>query len=122
MLLLMKICIDHASIIKLPHGCKLAINWKKDNGTTIFWHNIIAKFFDVDFDVHLLVQVSRQIILELRQILFIKDLPEIQKSEILVSFKVIFSNLAERVLPQYWELLTTLAQDHLKPLIANNLG
>ena len=104
----------------------MAANWqsigKKDNGTTIFWHNIIAKFFDVDFAVHLLVQVLRKIILESRQILFIKDLPEIQKSEILVSFKVIFSNLAEKVLPQYWELLTTLAQDHLKPLIANNLG
>ena len=101
MLLLMKICIDHTSIIKLPHGCKLAINWKKDNGTTIFRHNIIAKFFDVVFDVHLLVQVSRQILIHSGITSNFVYKRFIRNPEILVSFKVIFSNLAEKVLPQY---------------------
>ena len=30
-----------------PDGCKLAINWKKDNDIIIFWHDIIVNFFDV---------------------------------------------------------------------------
>ena len=37
--------IDHAYAIRLPDGCKLAINWKKDNGVTICRRDAIVKFF-----------------------------------------------------------------------------
>ena len=37
--------IDHSSGIGLPDGCKLTINWNKGNYVTIYWHDIIVKFF-----------------------------------------------------------------------------
>ena len=36
---------DYASRIQLPDCSKLAINWKNDNDVTIFWFDIIVKFF-----------------------------------------------------------------------------
>ena len=39
--------IDHAYAIRLPDGCKLAINWKKDNGVTICRRDAILSFFGV---------------------------------------------------------------------------
>ena len=34
--------IDHASGMRLPDGCKLAIHWKKDNQVTICRHDVIV--------------------------------------------------------------------------------
>ena len=36
---------DYASGIRLLDCSKLALNWKKDNGVTIYWHDLITKFF-----------------------------------------------------------------------------
>ena len=33
--------------IRLPDCSKSAINWKNDNGVTVFWNDIIVNFFDV---------------------------------------------------------------------------
>lgn len=53
------------------------------------------------FDVHLLVQVSRQILIHSGITSNFVYKRFTRNPEILVSFKVIFSNLAEEVLPQY---------------------
>ena len=37
--------IDHAPLIRLLDGCKLAINQKKNNDVTICQHDVIVKFF-----------------------------------------------------------------------------
>ena len=37
--------IDHASEIRPPDGCKLAINLKKENDIIICWHDVIIIFF-----------------------------------------------------------------------------
>ena len=39
--------IDHSSGIWLPDGCKLTISWKKDIEFTIWYYDLVAKFFDV---------------------------------------------------------------------------
>ena len=39
--------IDHVSGIRLQDGCIFAINHKKDNDVTIFWHDVIFNCFDV---------------------------------------------------------------------------
>ena len=36
---------DYASGIRLPHCSKLAVNWKNSNDITIFWHDVIVRFF-----------------------------------------------------------------------------
>ena len=36
---------DYASGIQVPNCSKLIINWQNDNDVTIFWHDIIVKFF-----------------------------------------------------------------------------
>ena len=35
---------DHASGIRLPDCCKLAINWENDNDVTIYQHEVIVIF------------------------------------------------------------------------------
>ena len=74
--------------IQLPDGCKLAINWKKDNGVTIYWHDIVKFVFYLA--VLLLSSLVTGpsfmsvswLVMELWKFLFIKDLPEIWKLEI----------------------------------------
>ena len=39
--------MDHASGKRLPDGCKLATNRKKDNDITICRHDVIINFFNV---------------------------------------------------------------------------
>ena len=36
--------IVYASGIRFSDGCKLAINWKKENDITIFWHDVTFNF------------------------------------------------------------------------------
>ena len=80
--------MDHASGVRLPDCSKLAKNWKNYNDVTIFWHGVIANIFDV-----ILFLLSRLVtdpsfmsissfVLELWQFTFIRDWPEIWKSEI----------------------------------------
>ena len=33
-----KVIVSHASRLRLPNGCKLAINWKEYDHVTIWWH------------------------------------------------------------------------------------
>ena len=72
----------------LPDVCKLAISRKKDNDVTIFWHDVIVKFFDLaSFLLSSLVTSPSfmsisWLVLELWQFSFIKDWPKIQKSKI----------------------------------------
>ena len=74
--------------IQLPDGCKLAINWKKDNDVTIYWHDIVKFVFYLA--VLLLSSLVTGpsfmsvswLVMELWKFLFIKDLPEIWKLEI----------------------------------------
>ena len=37
--------VNHTFGIRLPDGCKLAINWEKENDVTICWHDAIVKLF-----------------------------------------------------------------------------
>ena len=78
---------DYASGIWLPDSSKLVINKKKDHDVIIRWHEVIVIFFDVIlFLLSILVtalsfmSISMQL-LELWQFTFIRDWPEIQKSE-----------------------------------------
>ena len=78
----------YASGIRLPDCSKLAINWKKNNDITIFWHDFIVNFFDVAL-FHLSSSVTgpsfmsiSSLVLELWQFTFIRDWPEILKWEI----------------------------------------
>ena len=78
---------DYASGIWLPDSSKLVTNKKKDHDVTICWHEVIVIFFDaVLFLLSILVtalsfmSISMQL-LELWQFTFIRDWPEIQKSE-----------------------------------------
>ena len=79
---------DYASGIRLLDCSKLALNWKKDNGVTIYWHDLITKFFDVAlFPLSDLVTGSSfmsisSLVLKLWQFSFIRHWPEIKKSEI----------------------------------------
>ena len=79
---------DYASGIWLPDCSKLAVNWKNDNDVTFFKHDVIVNFFWRCF-VFLVKLVTgpcfmsmSSLVLELRHIPFIKDWPEIRKSEI----------------------------------------
>ena len=80
-----------ASGIQLSNACKFTINWIKDNYLINYGHDVIAIFFDVT-----VLLLSRLVIrpcsmstswlaLELWQFSFVKDWPEIQKSEIPLS-------------------------------------
>ena len=82
---------DSVSRIR-PQDCsKLAKNPKNDNDVTIFWHDVIVKFFGVLlFLLSILVtgpsfMSISWLVLELWQFSFIWDWPEIRKSEILPS-------------------------------------
>ena len=44
---------DHASGIRLPDCCKLAINWENDNDVTIYQHEVI-----VIFDIAMILLLS----------------------------------------------------------------
>ena len=79
---------NYTSRIRLPDYSKLIINWKNNNDVTIFRHDVIVKFFDVVlFLLRSLVtspsfmSVS-SLVLELWHFSFIRDWPEIWKSEI----------------------------------------
>ena len=77
--------------IRLPNCFKLSINQKYDNDVIISWHDVTTSFFDaVLFPLSSLVidpsfTSKSSMILELRQSSFIRDWPEIRKSEILLS-------------------------------------
>ena len=74
--------------IRLPDGSKLAKNLKNDNDVTIFRHDVNVKFFDaVLFLLSSLVTGPSFMsiwspVLELWQFSFIRDWPEIRKSEL----------------------------------------
>ena len=74
--------------IWLPVCSKLAVNWKNDNEVTICWCEFIANFFDVAvfFLSSLVTGPSFMsiwlLVLELWQFSFIRNWPEIRKSEI----------------------------------------
>ena len=77
--------------IRSPDCFKLARNPKNDNDVTIFQYDVSINFFDVVL-FHLSSLVTgpsfmsiSSLVLELWQFSFIKDWPEIQKSEILRS-------------------------------------
>ena len=82
---------DHASGIRLLECSKLAINQKIDNDITIFWHEVIVNFFNgVMFPLSSLVtgpsfMSMSLLVLELWQFSFLRDWPEIRKSETLLS-------------------------------------
>ena len=94
--------VDHAPGIWLPHGCKLAINWEKDNDVKIFWYyDIVSSFrrwcvslvlfsYWSKFHVSCLVtgpsfMSISWLVLELWEFLFIQYWAEIWKWEILPS-------------------------------------
>ena len=75
------------SRIRLLGGSKFTIHQKKDKDVTISRHDAIIKFFDVAFLLLILVtgpsfMSIAWLVLEIWQFLFIKDWPEIWKSEI----------------------------------------
>ena len=77
-----------ASGIRLLDCSKLAVNWKNVNDVKIFRDDVIVNFFDVVlFLLSSLVtgpsfMSTSSLLLELWQFLFIRDWPEIRKSEI----------------------------------------
>ena len=80
---------------------KLAKNPKNDNDVTVFWHDVVVNFFDVIlFLLSILVTDPNfmsisTLALELWQFSFIRDWPEIWKSEILsLSFAKYLDNRA----------------------------
>ena len=79
---------DYAFPIRLPDCSNWAINRKKYDDITICWCDVIASFFDVDLFLlsRLVTGPSFMSIssldLELWQFSFIRDWPEIRKSEI----------------------------------------
>ena len=82
---------DYASEIQLPDCSKLAINPKNYYDVTIYRHDVTFHFFDIIlFFFSSLVTGSgfmsiSSLVLELRQFSFIRDWPEIWKSEIPLS-------------------------------------
>ena len=85
----MKICFtDYASGIWLLDCSKLAVKWENSSGTTIFRHDVIVKFYDVVLFLLLRLVTGpsfmsiSSLVLELWQFSFIRDWPEIRKSEI----------------------------------------
>ena len=92
--------------IKLPDCSKLGIKQKNDNDVTIYRHDIIVSFFDVVlFLLSSLVtgpsfMSISLLVLELWQFSFIRDWPEIWKSEIPQSeFHAISSDWGELGIP-----------------------
>ena len=75
---------DYASGIWLPNCSKLAKNQKNCNEVTIFWHGFIVNFFQSLFTGPIFLSIS-SLVLELWQFSFIRDWPEIQKSEVHLS-------------------------------------
>ena len=80
---------EYAPGFQLPDCSKLAKNWKNDNIVIIFWHDVIAEFFWHCFLSLLSSLVTdpsfmsiSSLVLELWQFSFIRDWPEIRKSEI----------------------------------------
>ena len=77
--------IDHASGIRLPDGCKLIINGKKDNDVATCRNDVIVKLFwcfrisFVNFSYWSKFYVN--IVTRVTQFPFIKDWPEIRKLE-----------------------------------------
>ena len=77
--------------ISLVDFSKSALNWKNGNDDTIFWHESLSIFFDIAvFFLSILVTGPSfmwisLLVLELWQISFIRDWPEIWKSEIPLS-------------------------------------
>ena len=85
--------------IRLPDCSKLAVNWKSHNDVIIFLHDVIINFFDaVLFLLSSLVtgpsfmSISLQV-LELWQFPFIRDWPEICKSEMHLSLVWVLVNI-----------------------------
>ena len=80
--------MDYASGIRLPDSSKLAVNWKNGNDIAIMRHDVIINIFDVVlFLLSSLVtgptfMLISSLVLELWQFPFIRDWPEIRKSEI----------------------------------------
>ena len=76
--------------IWLADCSKLAVNWKTYSNITIFWHDVIIQFFWccfmslVKFTGPGFMSIS-SLVLELWQYPFIRDWPEIWKSEIPLS-------------------------------------
>ena len=74
--------------IWLPNWSELAVNSKNCSDVTVFWHDVIVKFFDVVLFLlsGLVTDLSfvsiSSLVSELWQFLFIRDWPEIRKSEI----------------------------------------
>ena len=79
---------DYASRIRFPDCSKLAVNWKNGDDVTIFRQGVNVKLFDVALVLlSSLVTGSSfmsisSLVVELWQFLFIRDWPEIRKSEI----------------------------------------
>ena len=110
---------DHASRIWFPDCSKLAINRKNDNDITIRWHDVIVTFFYVAvFLLSSLVtgpsfMLISLLVLEFWQFIFIRDWPEIQKSEMPLSAIYFHKGLARNpeirnapvwVLPNIWRM------------------
>ena len=80
--------MDHASGIRRPDGCKLVINWKKDNDVTICRHDAIVKYFWrfrvslVKFRYSSMFHVNVMTGSRVMKILFYKNWPETQKLKI----------------------------------------
>ena len=71
--------------IRLPDYFKLAINKKNNNCVTIWWHDVIANFFDVVLFLLLSLVTGPSFMFqvpELWQLSFIRDWREIRKWEI----------------------------------------
>ena len=74
--------------IRLPDCSNLAINWKNDNDVTVFRHDVIVNFFDVVLFLLWILVIGpsfmsiSSLVLEFWQFYFIRDWPEIWKSEI----------------------------------------
>ena len=79
---------DYASRICLPDCSKLTVNWKNGNDVTIFEHGVIIKFFDVALFLFssLVTGLSFHVSIitgsGVMTFSFIRDWPEIRKSEI----------------------------------------
>ena len=78
----------YASEIRLPDSSKLTINRKNNHNVTIFRLDVIVKFFDLVLFVLRSLNAGpsfmsiSSLVLELWQFSFIRDWPEIRKSEI----------------------------------------
>ena len=88
--------------IRLLDCSKLTMNWKNDNNVTAHQHDVIVKLFDITlFFLSSLVtgpsfMSISSLVLELWKFSFIRDGPEIWKSEILLSeFCQIFGDWGE---------------------------